>query len=125
MSTLRAIVVAAVLSIFGAHTAAHAISFTFTGVCSVDCLGNATATLTLLNYTQGNPLVTANFVSFDYSSDFLGSVHVDPINNLVTQLQGNIPTNLPSSSVNLFLSWDNRFFFQTNTADNGWELVNT
>jgi hypothetical protein len=41
-------------------------TFTFHGTCS-DCSGTATATLVLSNYTLGQAITGANFVSFTYN----------------------------------------------------------
>ena len=46
-------------------------TFTFTGHCTVDCTGTATATLVLQNYLIGNTWDLPNFVSFTYNSDIL------------------------------------------------------
>ena len=44
-------------------------AYTFTGVCQLDCSGNATGTLTLSNYLLGTSIVTPNFLSFVYHSN--------------------------------------------------------
>lgn len=68
-------------------------TFTFTGLCVTDCEGTAHATLVLSNYTIGNGFTLGNFVSFDYASDFLGTVHesfefVTSFNGAFTSLPG-------------------------------------
>jgi hypothetical protein len=64
---------------FGAAGLASAASITtaiFSGVCTADCTGLASATLTLQDYTPGDAIGLPNFVSFSYVSTFLGTVNV-------------------------------------------------
>jgi len=74
MRSLRAALVAALLSVIVAPVAARAGSvsvdqtYKFTGVC-VDCAGDGDATLVLKDYTEGNWIDGSNFVSFNYSSN--------------------------------------------------------
>ena len=71
-------------------------TFTFTGDCTADCEGTATAQLVVSGYTPGNALASANLVSFTYHSDFM--------NFTVSQgdagatLSGTIPASLPSNA---------------------------
>ena len=67
-------VIAGCLICFLPSKPANAITFAFTGNCTEDCIGTAVATLVLQNYTVGNTFSTANFVSFTYSSNFLGTI---------------------------------------------------
>ena len=59
-----------------AGVASAATVFNFGGACTLDCTGFASATLTLQNYTPGDPITLPNFVSFSYFSTFLGTVNV-------------------------------------------------
>jgi hypothetical protein len=83
---LRYIITAVAVLAFSSPPAAHAITavdstFTFAGTCS-DCgidngAGTATGTLVLQGYTLGQILQSSNFVSFTYTSIFLGTLSVD------------------------------------------------
>jgi hypothetical protein len=84
MRKITAFIIAAVFtSIFLQPKTANAVTitdFSFTGTCSVDCTGTATATLVLQNYTIGSVFDGTKFVSFTYHSDFLGTISVDGSN---------------------------------------------
>ena len=74
MRKITPFVIAAVFSIFFLQPkTANAVTtgFNFTGTCSFDCTGTATATLVLQNYTIGNTFDGTNFVSFAYHSSIL------------------------------------------------------
>lgn len=49
---------------------AAAVDFKFTGTC-IDCSGTGIGTLVLKDYTLGDTLTSANFVSFTYASNLL------------------------------------------------------
>ena len=100
MSKLCSIIFAAAVAVFSLPPAAHAITatyetFTFTGTCTVDCTGTATGILTLTDYTQGNSLSAANFVSFDYISS---DDNYDYTLNGSTVVTGLIPVDLPADA---------------------------
>jgi hypothetical protein len=50
--------------------AATVSTFTFSGQCTTDCTGQATATLVLTGVAPGNTVNINNFVSFTYHSNF-------------------------------------------------------
>ena len=87
--------------VFSAPSFLHATAisnseFTFSGTCS-DCTGTATATLTLTNYTQGNSILFANLVSFQYDgTNLLAPFLVNQANLL--SISGIIPVALPSQA---------------------------
>jgi hypothetical protein len=87
MRKITAFIIAAVFSIFFLQPkTANATTFTdfsFTGTCSVDCTGSATATLVLQNYTIGDAFTSA--VSFTYHSNLFDI---------------SVPNNSPFGSVN-------------------------
>ena len=119
--------VIAVLSMLSAPIAANAIavipttsSFAWTGFCTDDCIGTASGVLTLDGYTQGNALATSNFVKFEYTSDFLGTVTVDSISDIF----GNIPATLPGAANVDFHSSDGGVHF-TSTLNGTWFLSNS
>ena len=90
-------------------------TFNFTGTCT-DCTGQGTATLVLTNYTLGNDITAANFVSFDYSSNlFTMSVTTD---NLFS-IAGNLPASLPSFAFVQVLRSPDQTMFESNT-DGTW-----
>ena len=72
------------------------VAYSFTGTCS-DCT-NETATLTLQNYTLGQPIYASNFVSFVYNSN-LTSITITPANNPTFTITGALPTTLPGPSL--------------------------
>lgn len=71
-------------------------TYSFTGTCS-DC-ATETASLTLQNYTLGQPITNSNFVSFSYTSN-LTSNTITPANNPTFSIQGALPTTLPGPSL--------------------------
>src|SRR5262245_55768484 len=107
MRKITAFVIAAVFSIFFLQpetaNAVTSTSFNFTGTCTEDCTGTATATLVLQNYTIGNPLTIPNFVSFAYHSSIFPNFKVD--GPPILQLQGAF-NSLPGAAT-VFLSVPN------------------
>ena len=86
-------------------------TFSFVGTCT-DCSGQGQATLVLQNYTLGNTILLANFVSLTYSSNLVNFT-LTPAN--VPSISGSLPASLPSAaSVN--------FFATTGGAAQGMEL---
>ena len=83
-------------------------TYTFTGTCTVDCEGTGSATLVLADYTPGADLNLANFVSFTYISDYLGTW-----TPTVTSIEGIIPdsSSLPSSLSIRIYGQDFQYFF--------------
>jgi hypothetical protein len=65
-------------------------TFTFTGDCTIDCVGQGTGTLVLQDYTLGDALQTSNFVSFTYNSTVL-----DFEATSLNSLSGALPVDLP------------------------------
>lgn len=72
------------------------VAYSFTGTCS-DC-ATETATLTLQNYTLGQPIYNSNFVSFVYTSN-LTSITITPANNPNFTITGALPAALPGPSL--------------------------
>jgi hypothetical protein len=90
----------ALVAVVGLNTPARAAlavleeTYSFSGTCT-DCLGDVRATLVLEDYTQGNSITTANFVSFSYSGSNLDpSFTISPAD--LTSISGVIPSDLPS-----------------------------
>lgn len=113
------LLLAAILTFGGspifAATIGNTETFNFTGTCS-DCTGQGTATLVLTNYTLGNDITSANFVSFDYSSNlFTMSVTTD---NLFS-IAGNLPASLPSFAFVQVLRSPDQTMFESST-DGTW-----
>ena len=65
---------------------AAATTFDFTGLCT-DCTGHGTGTLVVKNYTLGDTLTKANFVSFSYSSNLL-SYSLGSVDDLTGSFSG-------------------------------------
>lgn len=76
------------MAALAAPAAATDTTFLFTGTCT-DCTGTGTGTLVLQDYTIGDALSTANFVSFTYSSN-LTSFTLNSVNQLIGSLS-NVP----------------------------------
>jgi hypothetical protein len=69
--------------------------YDFTGICT-DCIGQGKAELSLSDYTLGDPITQANFVSFHYDGTNLLSPFT--INNAdVLYISGSINGPLPSA----------------------------
>ncbi len=123
MSKLRSIIFAAAVAVFSLPPAAHAITatyetFTFTGTCTVDCTGTATGILTLTDYTQGNSLSAANFVSFDYISS---DDNYDYTSNGSTVVTGLIPVDLPAdANITIQGALVTNFSFVSDASTDGW-----
>jgi hypothetical protein len=67
-------------------------TFRFVGQCT-DCTGSGTGTLVLQDYTLGESLTAANFVSFTYSSNKLSyTLNAAQVQLLV----GSLPASLPA-----------------------------
>ena len=68
---------------------AAAVDFEFSGTC-IDCSGTGKGTLVLKDYTFGDTLTAANFVSFTYSSNLLSyTLHsVDDLTGSLTDVTG-------------------------------------
>jgi hypothetical protein len=81
-------------------------TYDFSGVCQ-DCMGDAGAELTLLNYTPGQTIDASNFVSFHYDGTNLleaftvTAADADYVNGDLTTLPG--PNNF-------YLASDSEFF---------------
>ena len=103
-------------------------TYQFVGQCG-DCVGTGTGLLTLQNYTPGQPLAWANFVSFMYTSS------INPIPGGITPavlngkfdaaplLTGSIPAVLPAPAV-VNLGWNsNNYVLMTNSNSNGFWCV--
>ena len=86
-------------------------TFSFAGTCT-DCSGQGRATLVLQNYTQGNTMLPANFVSLTYSSNLVNFT-LTPAN--VPSITGSLPASLPSAA-------NVDFFSTTGGAAQGMEL---
>jgi hypothetical protein len=71
-------------------------TFAFSGLCS-DCSGSVTATLTLANYTQGDPLTATNFIAFTYGGSNLLPGFTILADDLVF-IEGAIPASLPATA---------------------------
>lgn len=99
MRFLTALVALFGMAALSAPAAAVDTTFLFTGTCS-DCTGTGKGTLVLKDYTIGDALSTANFVSFSYSSN-LTSFSLDSVNQLIGSL-----TNLPGANFVEFNSDD-------------------
>lgn len=100
---LRPILVAVALLFVCAFTAAPipptTTTFSFVGTCT-DCTGQGRATLVLQNYTPGNTIVQANFVSLTYSSNLVNYT-LSTANS--PSVSGIIPVSLPAAAnVNVF-----------------------
>jgi hypothetical protein len=65
---------------------AAAVDFKFAGTC-IDCSGTGAGTLVLKNYTLGDTLTAANFVSFTYASNLL-SFSLSSVDDLTGSLTG-------------------------------------
>ncbi len=95
-------VIAGCLICFLPPKPANAITFAFTGNCTLDCSGTAVATLVLQNYTVGDQINSANFVSFTYSSNFLGTIVIPSPPQFNFLSANGLFSSLPGSA-NVFL----------------------
>lgn len=68
---------------------AAAVDFSFSGLC-IDCAGTGKGTLVLKDYTLGDTLTAANFVSFTYDSNLL-SYSLASVDDLTGSLAGSGP----------------------------------
>lgn len=78
-------------------------TFTFVGTCG-DCHGSAQAELTLSNYSLGDTINLANFVSFHYDGTDLLAAYSITAGNL-TSLYGHIAGTLPAAESVRFSSF--------------------
>jgi hypothetical protein len=123
MSKLPLIIVAAAL-VFSLPPTARAITvvptetFTFSGTCTVDCTGTATATLVVENYTGG--LSSATFVSFTYTSNFLGTITIDAPTTV--SMGGIFVPPLPSAE-NIGLNFANEIYPPTGSPPLQFETL--
>jgi hypothetical protein len=97
-------------------------TYQFVGTCG-DCVGTGTGLLTLQNYTPGQPLAWANFVSFTYTSSInpipAGITPSTPNYNSSSVLTGMIPAVLPApAAVTLGYNLSNSVLV-TNTGSSG------
>jgi hypothetical protein len=91
--------------------AADTVTFDFTGVCS-DCTGMGVGELTLQNFTPGQKLTAANFVSFTYNSNFVSmSLNAGQLTALDAILD---PANLTANHV--MISGGGQTFESTGTG---------
>lgn len=100
---VRPVLLAVALLFVCAFTAvpipASTTTLSFVGTCT-DCTGQGRATLVLQNYTPGDTIVQANFVSLTYSSNLVNYT-LSPTNN--PSVSGVIPVSLPAAAnVNVF-----------------------
>jgi hypothetical protein len=127
MWKLRSIIIVAVVLVFGVPPGAQAATvdttFTFTGQCAVDdCTGVGVGTLVLSDYTQGDPIEFANFVSFTYTSNLLSLSFSD-----VSVITGTLPVDLPATA-NVLIEGQQGFQSDTTgawsvTADVGGSIL--
>jgi len=98
---------------------ASSVTFEFTGTCTRDCTGTATASLTLLDtYVPGTTDTTnGDFVSFSYSSSFFPSFTIDSAS--LSSMSVDIPASLPAAA-NVDIESGG---YEFNTSTNGsWYL---
>jgi hypothetical protein len=103
-------------------------TYQFVGTCG-DCVGTGTGLLTLQNYTPGQPLAWANFVSFTYTSSINpipGGITPAVLNGMpqaAPLLSGSIPAVLPAPAV-VNLGWNSsNYVLMTNFNSSGWWCV--
>jgi hypothetical protein len=89
------------------------VAYSFTGTCT-DCT-NETATLTLQNYTLGQPINKDNFVSFAYNSSVIANKTITPAGNPTLGIQGGLPATLPGPS-------HPSFGIRESNSNNAWEF---
>ncbi len=73
---------------------AAAVDFSFSGLC-IDCAGTGKGTLVLKDYTLGDTLTAANFVSFTYDSSLL-SYSLTSVDDLTGSLAASGPAYVAS-----------------------------
>lgn len=97
-------------------------TYQFVGQCN-DCVGTGTGLLTLQNYTPGQPLAWANFVSFTYTSSINpipgGITPSSPNFNSSSVLSGTIPATLPAPAL-VSLGWNNSNMVLRTTLAGYW-----
>lgn len=95
---VAAAAIAAAPAFAGAIPVPNTQVFYFTGQCT-DCFdgtGSAHAVLALQDYTEGTPITSANFVSFDYAgTDLLGGYGFD--SDALGSISGSIGPGFPGS----------------------------
>jgi len=98
----------------GSAAVSTSVTYSFTGTCS-DCSGE-TASLTLQNYTLGQPITSANFVSFTYSSS-VTSLTITPATNPTFSITGALPVALPGPSASTVI------IANQSSADGFWGFI--
>lgn len=94
LSTIAAALLGAALSVGSAQ--AQTTTFHWTGHCIDDCIGDASAELTLAFYTPGDPIIgSVNFLSFSYTSSFEGTLTASSLSDLIF-IGGSIDTTAPT-----------------------------
>lgn len=83
-------------------------TYYFTGTCS-DCSGTATATLTLGNYTLGQPITTSNFYSFTYNGTNLVNAFTINLSSPSLSVSGSITTIPGPNTVSITSGTTNAF----------------
>ncbi len=95
----------------GVSGPAQTTTYRFAGACT-DCSGFGTATLVLLNYTNGTLANAGNFFSFDYTSNLVTfAVTTANLSSFSAVLGPNFPS---AASVSLFATTNN-IVFQSQT----------
>jgi hypothetical protein len=103
-------------------------TYQFVGQCG-DCVGTGTGLLTLQNYTPGQALTWANFVSFTYTSSINpipGGITPAVLNGMwqpAPLLTGSIPAVLPAPAVVNLGANSNNYVLMTNWNSSGWWCV--
>jgi hypothetical protein len=132
-SVLKIFAVLAVCVLGGLQTGSATLvattaTYQFVGTCG-DCVGTGTGLLTLQNYTPGQPLAWANFVSFTYTSSINpipGGITPAVLNGMpqaAPLLSGSIPAVLPAPAV-VNLGWNSsNYVLMTNFNSSGWWCV--
>jgi hypothetical protein len=94
------------------------VAYSFIGTCT-DCT-NETATLTLRNYTLGQPITNSNFVSFTYNSNLIGNKTITPAGNPDFGITGALPATLPGPSLTTVFILDSaNDYWEFQARDNG------
>jgi MYXO-CTERM domain-containing protein len=90
-------------------------TYNFTGTCS-DCSGTGTATLTLGNYTLGQPITTSNFISLTYNGTNLQGAFTIPTGAPNLSVSGSITTVPGTNNVTVVSSLFNSVVFNSSTT---------
>jgi hypothetical protein len=101
-------------------------TYQFVGQCG-DCVGTGIGRLTLQNYTPGQALTWANFVSFTYTSNInpipAGITPSTPNYSSSSYLSGTIPANLPGPAAVILGYNSYNWVLQTTTGATGYWCV--